>query len=87
MRLSNQAAKALEELCSCSKAQLKKKLGPDLAKAFDHAEVKQIVAASKMKTGLLDDWAIKPLVLALLQKFGPILLQLILDKLGIKFPI
>lgn len=91
MHLNSQAVKALSELCQSSKATIKKKLGPDLAKVFDDPVVAQCVVASKMKQGPLNlteeqKAVLPPWLLSIVLTIGPILFKMILERLGIKLP-
>lgn len=89
--LTNKAVAALASLSTLSDATLKKKLGADLCKVLQEPEVKKAITLTKMKqvgadvTGP-DAQALPPGILLLIQTLGPILLRLILARLGIVLP-
>lgn len=89
--LTNKAVAALSSLGTLSNANLKKKLGPDLFQACCEPSVKAAITATKLKhmgadvTGP-DAQALPPGLLLLIQTLGPILLKLILKRLGITLP-
>lgn len=86
--LTVKAVAALSALSTLSDSTLKKKLGSDLYKVLQEPQVKLAIQEMKVKQGpaLTEDQkqALPPGILLLIQTLGPILLKLLLAKLGIK---
>ena len=91
--LTNKAVVALATLGTLSDTTLKKKLGADLYKVLQEPEVKLAIQETKLKQApaphLTEEQkaALPPGILKLIQVLGPILLKLLLDRLGIKQPL